>query len=317
MLHPPIEPFETGLLIMEDGSQLHWEASGNPGGAPLVWLHGGPGSGLRSGGYRRTANPHDWLIIGLDQRGCGRSRPLATDPGFDRATLATQTLIADLEELRKHLQIERWLVTGGSWGTTLALAYAQAHPERTTGLMLGAVTTTSRDEVEWITESVGRIFPREWDAYALASGRRPGQRVVDAYLERITDPDPDVRRAAAQAWCTWEDVHVSLDPRHQPFFSTLDAAQQELLTTQITHFWANHAFLGEHGILDRIDTIAHLPAVLIHGRLDVSGPLATAWALHTRWPASKLVVVDEGHGGPGMSDAMTQALIGLLPHASS
>ncbi len=313
MLHPAIEPFDTGLLAMADGSQLHWEVSGNPDGAPLLWLHGGPGAGLRSGGYRRTANPEDWLIVGVDQRGCGRSRPLATEPGFDLSTLTTQNLIADLEELRAHLGIGRWLVTGGSWGSTLALAYAQEHPDRTTGLMVAAVTTTSRDEVEWITESVGRVFPQEWHDYAAASGRRPGQRVVDAYLERITHPDSAVRSAAATAWCEWEDVHVSLDPRHQPFFTTLEADQQELLTTQITHFWANHAFLGDHGILDRIEVIAHLPAVLIHGRLDVSGPLITAWELHQRWPASRLVVVDEGHGGAGMSEAMVQALIELLP----
>ncbi len=298
---------------MADGSQLYWEASGNPRGAPLVWLHGGPGTGLQGGGYRRTANPDDWLIIALDQRGCGRSRPLATEPAFDLSALTTRTLVDDLEELREHLGIARWLVTGGSWGSTLALAYAQQHPERTAGLMLAAVTTTSRAEVEWTTEAVGRVFPREWEAYSAASGRQPGQRVVDAYLERITDPDPGVRRAAAAAWCAWEDVHVSLDPRCEPYFTTLDADQQELLTTQITHFWANHGFLGDHGILDRIDTIADLPAVLIHGRLDVSGPLVTAWELHRRWPSSRLVVVDEGHGGATTSEAMTQALIELLP----
>lgn len=298
---------------MADGSQLYWEASGNADGAPLVWLHGGPGTGLHGGGYRRTANPNDWLILGLDQRGCGRSRPLATEPVFDRSALTTRTLIADLEELREHLGIERWLVTGGSWGSTLALAYAQEHPERTIGLMLAAVTTTSRAEVEWTTESVGRVFPREWEAYAAASGRRPGQRVVDAYLERITDPDPGVRRAAAAAWCAWEDVHVSLDPRHEPYFTTLSADQQELLAIQITHLWANHGFLGDHGILERIETIAHLPAVLIHGRLDVSGPLVTAWELHRRWPSSSLVVVDEGHGGATTSEARAQALIELMP----
>lgn len=313
MLHPAIEPFRSGLLTVADGSRLYWEASGNPHGAPIVWLHGGPGSGLRGGGYRRTANPNDWVIIGLDQRGCGRSRPLATEPAFDRSALTVQAHIADLEELRDHLGIERWLVTGGSWGSTLALAYAQEHPERTTGLMLAAVTTTSRAEVEWITESVERIFPREWQAYSAASKRRPGQRIVDAYLERITDPDPTVRQAAAAAWCAWEDVHVSLDPRHRPYFTTLDADQQELLTTQITHFWANHGFLGEHGILDRIGTITHLPAVLIHGRLDVSGPLVTAWELHQRWPSSRLVVVDEGHGGTATSEAMVRALVELHP----
>ncbi len=312
---PAIEPFASGLLTVRDGSQIYWETSGNPDGVPMVWLHGGPGSGLPSTGYRRQLDPEQWLIVGLDQRACGRSRPLATEAGFDLSTLTTQAMIADLEDLREHLAVERWLVAGGSWGATLAQAYAQAHRDRVTALVLVAVTTTSRAEVEWITESVGRIFPREWDAYAGASGRRPGQRVVDAYLERITDPDPSVRSAAAGAWCTWEDVHVSLDPAHAPTFTVMDPAQQELSTLQVVHCWANSGFLGDHGILDNIQLMADVPAVLIHGRLDVSGPLATPWELHKRWPASQLVVLEhEGHGGKGMSAAVRDAYAELLPH---
>jgi proline iminopeptidase len=169
-----------------------------------------------SGGYKRAPDPGRWLIVGLDQRACGRSRPLVTEPGFDLNTLTTQTLIDDLEELREHLGITRWLVAGASWGTTLALAYGQAHPDRVLGFVLAAVTDCSRAYVEWISERIGRVFPEAWDDFAAASGRRPGQRLLDAYVERLTDPDPDVRSAAALAWCSWEDAHISLSASFMP-----------------------------------------------------------------------------------------------------
>ena len=176
-------------------------------------MDGGPGSGI-SAGYRRRFDPDRFFIISFEQRGCGRSRPLVTDAAADLSTNTTAALIADIEALRMHLGVERWLVHGASWGTTLALAYAQAHPRRVSELVLFAVTTTSAAEVEWITESVGRVFPREWEQFEAASGRGPGQRLIDAYYERITDPDPIVRDQAAQAWCAWEDTHVSLDPAY-------------------------------------------------------------------------------------------------------
>ena len=216
MTFPAIEPHETGRLLLDDGAEVYWEASGSPEGQPMVWLHGGPGGGLGSGGYRRSPDPDRWRIIGLDQRACGRSRPLATSPGFDLATLTTSRMVEDLEQLRGHLGVERWLVAGGSWGSTLALAYAEAHPDRVTGLVLYAVTTGSRREIEWISEGVGRIFPREWAELEAASDRRPGQPLLEALLQRLTDPDPVVRDAAALAWGRWEDTHVSLDPAATP-----------------------------------------------------------------------------------------------------
>ncbi len=283
-----IEPFTSGWLGLRDGAQIYWEASGNPDGVPLVWLHGGPGSGLMSGGYKRAPDPERWLIVGLDQRACGRSRPLVTEPGFDLSTLTTQALIDDLEELRGHLSIARWLVAGASWGTTLALAYGQAHPDRVLGFVLAAVTDCSRAYVEWISERIGRVFPEAWDDFAAASGRRPGQRLLDAYVERLTDPDPDVRSAAALAWCSWEDAHISLSASFKPGLAQRDPQFREVFALQVAHSWANNAFLGERGILDHLDVITHLPAVLIHGRLDISGPLVTAWELHKRWPRSRL-----------------------------
>jgi proline iminopeptidase len=308
-----IEPFTSGWLGLRDGAQIYWEASGNPDGVPLVWLHGGPGSGLMSGGYKRAPDPERWLIVGLDQRACGRSRPLVTEPGFDLSTLTTQALIDDLEELRGHLGIARWLVAGASWGTTLALAYGQAHPDRVLGFVLAAVTDCSRAYVEWISERIGRVFPEAWDDFAAASGRRPGQRLLDAYVERLTDPDPDVRSAAALAWCSWEDAHISLSASFKPGLAQRDPQFREVFALQVAHSWANNAFLGERGILDHLDVITHLPAVLIHGRLDISGPLVTAWELHKRWPRSRLQVLEhEGHAGKEMSAAIGDAYTGLL-----
>jgi proline iminopeptidase len=276
-----------------------------------VRLHGGPGSGLGAG-FRRDFDPEIFLIVGLHQRGCGRSRPLATDPGADLAANTTSNLIADLEALRTHLGIDRWLVTGVSWGTTLALAYAQAHPERVRGLVLAAVTTTTAAEVEWITEQMGRVFPREWEEFAAAAHAAPGQSIIDAYRVRILDLDPTVRAAAALAWCTWEVVHVSLDPRSTPSPRFRDADFRLLFATLVIHYWSQAGFVDdlESGdLLAGMPGIAHIPGVLIHGRLDVSSPLETAWHLHRMWPGSDLVVIDdEGHGGPTMGDELQRAI---------
>lgn len=294
------------MLRVADGNEIYWEMSGNPVGKPLLYLHGGPGSSLGPGGYRRRADPSRHLIVGLDQRGCGRSRPLVTDALGDLHRNTTATLIEDLEALREHLGIDRWLVTGVSWGCTLALAYAQAHPDRVTEMVLVAVTTTSRDEVDWITEGVGRIFPEAWERFEHASGRRPGERVVEAYARRLAGEDEHDRARAADAWDDWESVHISLDPLHQPGPLHDDAAERLVLATLVTHYWAHDGFLtGGSEILNRAARIAHIPAVLIHGRRDISGPVITPWRLHKRWSASRLVVVEhEGHGGVDSMEEM-------------
>jgi len=294
------------MLGVGDGNEIYWEASGNPEGIPVLHVHGGPGSGMGAG-YRRRVDPTTHRIIGFEQRGCGRSRPLATDPSADLSANTTPALIADMEALREHLGIDAWLVCGVSWGTTLSLAYAQAHPDRVTGLVLMAVTTTSTAEVEWITESVGRIFPREWEKFSMAVPRRDGERIVDAYARATADPV--TRPDAARSWCEWEDAHVSLlggahDARYD------DPAFREVFATLVTHYWSNSGFGGDD-ILGRMPRIAQVPGVLIHGRRDVSGPLVTAWNLHKEWPASRLLVFDEGHGGPEMVDAMLDAITEL------
>lgn len=297
----------SGTLETTDGQSVYWESWGDP----VVFLHGGPGSGFTAG-HRQHVDPRTHRVVALDQRGCGRSRPLATDPGADLAAITTPHLVADVEALREHLGIEAWLVVGVSWGTTLGLAYAQAHPDRVTGLVLAAVTTTSSAEVEWITESMRAVFPAQWEDFAAASGRRPGQRVVDAYRERLADPDPEVRAAAARAWCTWEDVHVSLASGGASSRRYEDPEFRLLFATLVVHFWAASGFSGPGGITAGVDRIAHLPAVLIHGALDISSPLSTPYDLHRAWPASELVVVgSDGHGGASMAEEITRAVARL------
>lgn len=301
------EPFDAGMLPLGDGDELYWEASGNPAGKPALYVHGGPGSGMR-GGYRQHFDPEKFLIIGFDQRGCGRSRPLATDPAADLARNTTQTLIADMEALREHLQVRQWLLYGGSWGTTLSLAYAQTHADRVSAMILAAVTTTSTAEVQWITEDMGRIFPREWDEFRTAAQPARGERIIDAYHRLLTGHDAAAREQAALAWCIWEDVHMSLDPKATPHLQHQRPEFRLLFATLVTHYWRNSGFGGDD-LLKRMDRIASIPGVLIHGRLDVSSPLSTAWNLARAWAAAELIIVDQdGHGGSGMADEVTRAV---------
>lgn len=313
MQFPPIEPYDSGLLRVDEHNEIYWETSGNPDGVPVLYLHGGPGSGLGKGGYRRRCDPQQHLIIGLDQRGCGRSRPLAIDALERIGENTTQAIIGDLEALRAHLGLERWLVTGVSWGCTLAQAYAIAHPDRVSGLVLMAVTTTSRDEVDWITEGVGRIFPEDWNEFDRASGRRDGERIVEAYARRLAGTDAADRLAAAEAWNAWEDIHISLAPGWQPSTGQVDPVRARNFATLVTHYWSHDGFLpGAEAILNRIGRIAGIPAVLIHGRRDVSGPAITPWLLHQQWPASELIIIDsDGHGGDVMIETMIDAIARL------
>ncbi|WP_028280795.1 prolyl aminopeptidase [Arthrobacter sp. H5] len=309
-MFPPIDTFNSGLLPVDDGNEIYWETSGNPKGKPALFLHGGPGSGIR-GGYRRHYDPEKFFIVGFEQRGCGRSRPLATDPSGDLSTNTTTALIADMEALRKHLGIEKWLLYGASWGTTLALAYAQEHPQQVTEMVLAAVTSSTAAEVEWITEEMGRVFPREWDAFRSGADAAPGERLVDAYHRQLTDADPGVRETAALNWCVWEDVHMSLDPKSEPRLQFEPPGFRLLFATLVTHYWRNAGFV--EGLLETMVRIQHIPSVLIHGRLDVSSPLSTAWSLHKVWPASELVVVEEGHGGMEMVGEIDRAVARFTP----
>lgn len=310
MPYPQHQPFANGLLAVSTGNEIYWEASGNPKGKPALYLHGGPGSGLRSGSYRQRFDPEKYCIIGIDQRGCGRSRPLATDDLNQLHLNNTHTLIEDIEAVRKHLGINQWLIAGSSWGATLALAYAQAHPDHVSELVLVAVTTTSRSEVNWITEGVRNLFPEAWDEFEKASLRRNGERVVEAYARRLASDCLEDRLQAARDWNGWETTHISLDPNWTPIDSRFDKIAGLAFATLVTHYWANDGFLRDgREILNGMEKIAHIPAVLICGRRDFSGPAITAWRLHKAWPASQLRIIEtEGHGGPFSMDEMQAAL---------
>ena len=304
----PIEPLKSETLQLADGSGMYWEVSGNPKGKPALYLHGGPGSGLQTG-HRQLFDSERCLLVSFDQRGCGRSWPLVTDSGYDLGANTTQALIADIEQLREHLGIERWLLTGVSWGTTLALAYAQAYPERISEIVLAAVTTTSRDEVKWITETIGCIFPEAWSEFERTANRRSSESLIDAYYRLIRHPDRKTRELVAEAWCKWEDIVVSLNPQAKPSARFADPDFRINFATLVIHYFANAAFLEGKEILQNMGLIAHLPGVLIHGRLDVSGPVRTAWRLHQYWSKSRLIVVEtEGHGGSVMANEFTTAI---------
>jgi proline iminopeptidase len=295
---PAIEPYDSGMLDVGDGHQVYWECCGNPAGKPALYLHGGPGSGF-SPGQRRFFDPDAYRAVLFDQRGSGRSRPLASEPDTDLSTNTTQHLIADIEALRELHGVDTWVILGLSWGTTLGLAYAQTHPQRVNALVLALVTTTSRSEVDWITEGVRRIFPREWERFANAVPESlRHMRLVDAYATLLNDPDPAVQEQAAREWCTWEDAHVSLTPGHKPSLRYEDPEFRLRFARLVTHYWRNAAFLGEDQLIREADILNGIPGVLMHGIFDVSGPLITAWQLLKNWTTSELRVLDDaGHGG--------------------
>lgn len=293
-----IEPYDSGMLDVGDGHRVYWECCGNPDGKPAIYLHGGPGSGS-SPGQRRFFDPSVYRAVLFDQRGSGRSQPLADEPDADLSVNTTAHLIADIEALRELHGIESWTILGMSWGTTLGLAYAQAHPRRVNAMVLALVTTTSRREVEWLTGDVGRIFPEAWDRFrATVPGSLQHLPLVDAYATLLFDTDPAVRDHAARAWCGWEDAHVSLAPGHRPNPRYEDPEFRLRFARLVTHYWRNAAFLEENQLLREAATLNGIPGVLIHGRYDVSSPLETAWRLSQSWTTSRLSVMeDAGHGG--------------------
>ncbi|MFI5384711.1 MAG: prolyl aminopeptidase [Fimbriimonadales bacterium] len=308
-LYPVLEPYDHGLLDVGDGHLIYWEACGNPNGKSAVVLHGGPGSGC-SVGNRRPFNPALYRIVLFDQRGCGRSSPHAACADVDLSTNSTEQLLGDIEALRGHLGIERWLVFGGSWGSTLALAYAERHPDRVSEMVLAAVTTTARWEVSWITEGIGQYFPEALAKFrAGVPDAEPGGRLVDAYHRLLMSPDPDVHSKAARDWCDWEMAIVALgsDQKPNPRYELADF--RLAFARIVTHYFRNNAWIEEGSLLREAHRLSGIPGIMIHGRLDLGCPLITPWRLADAWPGSRLVILDEaGHDrGPGMTEAVVEA----------
>ncbi|NYI04432.1 prolyl aminopeptidase [Allostreptomyces psammosilenae] len=316
-LHPPIEPYDQGTLDVGDGNLVHWEVCGNPEGKPALVVHGGPGSGCGPGA-RRAFDPARYRIVQFDQRGCGRSTPHASDPATDMRHNTTWHLVADMERLRAHLGIDRWLLFGGSWGSTLILAYAETHPERVSEIVIPAVTMTRRSEIDWLYRGVGRFFPEAWERFRAGVPADAGlpedagvPELLAAYADLMADPDPRVRERAAATWCAWEDTVVSLEEggRARPYGGRPTPARQALVRIA-AHYFSHAAWLEEGALLRDAGRLAGIPGVLIHGRLDLGSPLVTAWELLRVWPDAELVVVDDsGHLG---SDTMRGATMAAL-----
>jgi proline iminopeptidase len=308
-LYPEVAPHSHGLLTMPGDQHVWWEMCGDPHGKPALVLHGGPGSGCQPW-HRRLLSPTAYRTILFDQRGCGRSRPHASEPDTSLAGNTTENLIGDIERLREHLGIRKWLVLGGSWGSALALAYAAEFPTRVTELVLFGVTTGRRAEFDWMfREGLGAFFPHAWDRRreALPVEYRQGD-VVEAYSRLLEHPDAGVRTDAARAWCLWESATPDWPPAHDMADRFKDPAYAMAFARLVTHYVRHDAWLGDGRILGSVNRFAHLPGVLINGRFDFQAPLRTAYELQRLWPQSTLVVV-ENAGHAASQAGMTEAII--------
>jgi proline iminopeptidase len=296
-VYPEIEPFDHGLLEVGDGNLVYWETCGNPKGKPALVFHGGPGSGC-SPWFRTLFDPSAYLVVLFDQRNCGRSKPHASDPATDLSANTTQNLIADAELLRQRLNLERWLVFGGSWGSTLALAYAETHPDRVTEMVLVGVTTGRKSEFDWLFRGgVALLFPEQWERLlvALPPSERDGD-VVDAYHRLLNDEDPDVRRRAVEAWCLWESATPAWPPTDGLAERFRDPDYALAFARIVTHYVCHNAWLEDEVLLRNADRLATIPGVLVHGRFDFQTPIANAYELRRAWPQAELVIVDDaGH----------------------
>ncbi|HLI67795.1 MAG TPA: prolyl aminopeptidase [Caulobacteraceae bacterium] len=310
-LYPEVEPYASGRLAVGDGQRIYWEACGNPAGRPALVLHGGPGSGCAPG-MRRLFDPGAYRVILFDQRGSGRSLPHASDPAVDLGVNTTHHLLEDIERLRIHLGIERWVIFGGSWGSTLALAYAERRPERTAALVLAYVGLSRPADTHWLYHGVGRYFPEAWARFRAGAGVGDADaNLVEAYARLLASPDPDVRARAASDWCDWEMAVISLDPKLPRPTRYADPAFRYVFARVVTHYFRHAVWLGEDELLTNAHRLVGIPGVMVHGRLDLGSPLAGAWALQQVWPGSRLVVVENaGHESttPGMNEGVVAAL---------
>lgn len=304
--YPPIDPYETGILPVSGGHELYWEQSGNPKGKPVVFLHGGPGSGTDPS-HRSFFNPALYRIILMDQRGAGKSRPHAS---LQENT--TWHLVADLENLRSHLSIDQWVVFGGSWGSTLALAYAETHPARVLALILRGVFLCRSLELRWFYQfGAHLLFPDRWEEFIAPIPPAERSHLIRAYYERLTSSTPTTRTQAALAWAKWEESALRLIPDARLLRTSPDEQQSLALSRIECHYFIHQAFFQtDQWLLEHAHALASIPGIIVHGRYDIICPLTNAWELHKAWPASKLhIIPDAGHssGEPGITDALIQA----------
>jgi proline iminopeptidase len=304
--YPPIEPYRTGRLRVSDVHELYFEESGNPQGKPVVFLHGGPGFGTEAS-HRRFFDPQAYRIVLFDQRGCGKSTPHAS-----LVDNTTWHLVEDIEKLREHLGIERWQVFGGSWGSTLALAYAETHPDRVTELVLRGIFLIRKQEIDWFYQrGASAIFPDAWEKYLEPIPEDERHDLLHAFHRRLTHEDPAVQLRAAKAWSIWEGSTSCLFANQALIEKTAGDAFAIAFARIECHYFVHGAWVdGARDLLANVGKIRHLPAVIVQGRYDVVCPMETAWALHRAWPEADLrVVPDAGHAAsePGILHELVQA----------
>jgi proline iminopeptidase len=307
-LFAPIEPFERGMLPVPGGGHaLYFELCGNPAGVPALFLHGGPGSSINAG-HRRFFDPVFYRAVLFDQRGCGRSTPRgAIDSN------ATAQLIEDIERLRERLGVSRWLLFGGSWGSTLALAYAQAYPQRVSAMVLRGLFLATAAEIDWYLTGLRRFLPEAWEAFAAGAPDASAQALLERYAGLVFGADAHAARAAARRWSAYESAAMAVGEAAGAAGATDDAALLDRVRVQL-HYLRSECFLAPGQLLRAMQGIAHIPAVLVQGRRDLVCPPATAYTVRQAWPAARLRMVEEG-GHSALHPALAAALVQALEDA--
>lgn len=305
-LYPPIEPYHEGKLQVSDLHIIHYEESGNPQGKPVIFLHGGPGGGITPM-YRQYFDPNKWRIVIFAQRGCGQSKPYA-----ELRENTTWDLVSDIEKIREHLGIQKWVVFGGSWGSTLALAYSQTHPSSCKGLILRGIFMLRPKELHWFyQEGASYIFPDAWEEYLKPIPPEERHDLLSAYYQRLTSEDKNIRLEAARAWSVWEGSTSKLFPSENTIQRFGEDDFAEAFARIECHYFVNKGFFKtENQLLENIDRIRHLPGVIVQGRYDVVCPTITAWELHQVWQEAEFIIVpDAGHSmtEPGIQTALIEA----------
>ena len=308
--YPTIDPYDSGLLNVGDDQQIYYEVSGNPDGKPAVYLHGGPG-GASNPKQRRVFDPGKYRIVLFDQRGCGNSLPHASAPKADLTVNTTWHLVADLEKLREHLGIEQWLVCGGSWGSTLALAYAQTHPTSASELVLRGIFTLRKSELDWFYEGgAAAIFPDLWEGFLAPVPVEERGQLIKAYSRLLNDPDPAVHGPAAVAWSRWESSTITLLPDPDLVNAFTEVAFAVAFARIENHYFMNGGWYDDGQLIRDAVKLRDIPGVIIQGRYDMCTPAVTAWDLHKAWPEAEFTIIpDAGHSfsEPGILDAIIGA----------
>ncbi len=304
--YPPIEPYKTGFLDVGSGHQIYWEESGNPKGVPAIFLHGGPGSGTEPS-HRGFFDPKVFRIVLIDQRGCGKSRPHSS-----LVDNTTWHLVDDIEKVRKHLKIDKWLVFGGSWGSTLSLAYAESHPECVLALVLRGIFLGRKKELHWFYQfGAHHLFPDEWEKYLDPIPMEERGDLMKAYYRRLISKDAAERRRAASAWAGWEGATLKLIFDPNLFLQFTEGDHADAVARIECHYFVNHCFFKtDNWLLEQIGKIRRVPSRIIQGRYDIVCPMESAWDLHKAWPEAEFEVIkDAGHAAsePGIADGLVRA----------